>query len=510
MATTAGSVSVLQDAGPEIYQENAFRITGLAVNATARDIRRQTEKLEVMARLGTDSAGSAPLLGEAPDAGAMRQATQRLRDPVRRLMDELFWFWPTEGGTERDDIALAALRRGDTDAARQSWQTVRPGPARSIAGHNLAVLAHARALGHAGIDAESRKLWTEAFQHWREVISDDAFWLLLEARIRELADPRLDPATARRTRQALPSALLSISGGLAVRAYRDGRGSDAAAHVALMRASGFEAGTVADVLRRSVEPDTARVRSAGETTEQSVNAEPAKGSELTLRFLDQAEQLLGLLKVTLAPDDAVQRGVRDEIAVRVLRCIVGYGNETDDWLTTRTTLERALPVAVSKSLRDRIEQNLETVHANLVYGMCWFCEDGRADTASVCPVRMYGNVTRTHTGVYGGQIRTSWQKLTVSVPRCATCKSAHGLRWMPGVGVNGNALLIVLAFLLLVLGATVLAIIVAIAEVAAVAGWWRAKPQGQRKRFTAFKEFPPVQEHLTNGWHFGDKPPNVN
>ncbi|MGH3375759.1 MAG: hypothetical protein ACRDP6_13560 [Actinoallomurus sp.] len=510
MATTAGSVSVLQDAGPEIYQENAFRITGLTVNATVRDIRRQTEKLEVMARLGTTSGATAPLLGEAPDVAEMRQATQRLRDPVRRLMDELFWFWPTEGGSGADDIALAALRRGDLDAARQSWQTVRPGPAKSIAAHNLAVLAHARALGHGGIDAESRKLWTEAFQTWRAVVADDAFWLLLEARVRELADPRLDPGTARRTRTALPWALLSISGGLAVRAHRDGRGSDAAAHVALMRASGFEAATVDDVLRRAVEPDTARVRSAGETAEQAVNAEPAKGSELTTRFLDQADPLLGLLNATLSVDDPVLRGVRDEVAVRVLRCIVGYGNATDDWLTTRTTLERALPLAVSPSLRDRIEQNLVTVRTNLVYGMCWFCENNRAEDAAVHPVRMYGNVTRTRAGVYGGQIRTSWQKLTVSVPRCAACKSAHRLRWMPGFSRNGNILMIALVLALLVFGATVLAVIALIAEAAAVAAWWRAKPDTRPKRLGSVKDFAPVKEHLANGWRFGDKPPNVN
>jgi hypothetical protein len=244
-----------------------------------------------------------------------------------------------------------------------------------------------------------------------------------------------------------------------------------------------------------------------------VEADPAKGDELTARFLDQAAPLLDLLNATLAADDPVLRGVRDEVAVRVLRCIVGYGNATDDWLTTRTTLDRALPIAVSPSLRDRIEQNLVTVRANLVYGMCWFCEANRADTAAVRSVRMYGNVSRTRAGVYGGQIRTTWQKLTVSVPRCAACKSVHGLRWMPGAGLGGNIATIVLALVLLVFGATIPALIVAIIEVAGLVAFTarqRARPGARPKRLGSVKDFPAVKEHLANGWHFGDKPPNVS
>lgn len=507
MAATTGSVSLLQDVGPETYRENAFRITGLAVNASTRDIRRQTEKLEVMARLGATSDATVPFLGDPADITAMRQATQRMRDPVRRLADELFWFWPLDG---IEDTAMAALRRGDTNAALQSWRDVKSGPAKAIARHNLAVLAHARALDHDGFDAAGRTLWKDAYTHWRAVAGDDAFWRRLEARVRELSDPRLDPTTARRTRQALPSALLSISGRLAVQAYRDGRGSDAAEHIALMRASGFRAATVEDVLHRLVEPDAARIRTSGETAEQAVGADPSQGGEATTRFLDQADPLLGLLTATLAEDDPVLRGARDEVAGRVMRCAVGYGNATDDWRTTRELLERAQPIAMTPSVRDRIESNLETVRANLTYGMCWFCGDNRADQSAAYEVKMYGDVERPFTGSYAG--RVSWKKLTVSVPRCATCNAAHGHRYngLLGLGCVTNVVLTALAIWLFATGHPATGFALLVLDFFVFRAAVRARPpEPQPKDLPSVRDFTPIRERLDEGWLFGEKPPFV-
>lgn len=501
MATTTGVASLLRDVGPETYRENAFRITGLAVDATVRDIRRQAEKLEVMTRLGTTSGATAPLLGDAPDVTMMRQAAQRLRDPVQRLVDELFWFWPV---AEED---TAAMRRGDLDAAERSWRNVTSGPAGTLARHNLAVLAHARALDHDGFDPACRALWTEAFTLWRSVIGDDAFWHRLEERVRELSDPRLDQTSALRMRRDLPSVLLSISGRLAAGASRDGRGSDAAEHIALMRGSGLPA--VDDVLRRAVEPDTARVRAAGEAAERAVEADPDQGGEVTSRFLEQAEPLLSLLRAALADDDPILRGARDEVAGRVLSCAVDLGNATGDWRTTCALLERALPVAVTESVRDRIERNLETVRANLLYAVCWFCGENPADDDAAHRVKMYGDVKRERAGIYGGQIRTSWQKLTIPVPRCPGCRAVHRLRWMPGAGRRGNILLAVLILVLFGFGANVAGVVALIVGVAAVAAWWRSRPRGRPKGLGSVGSFTPVRERLASGWSYGDKPPNV-
>ncbi|GAA4509303.1 hypothetical protein GCM10023191_070350 [Actinoallomurus oryzae] len=491
MATAYEPVSLVQHAGPELYRRNAFRITGLGVRATARDIRREAEKMRVAARLGTGSEAAVPSLGEPPDDTATQQATQRLRDPVCRLLDELFWFWPATDG-EADD-GIDALRRGDLDAASQSWQDT----GTTVAVHNLAVLNHARALDHDRFDARGRKLWKEAFAYWRRVVSDDGFWELLESRVREMADPRLTPGTAERLRAELPVALLSVNARLAVRTAGDGRSGDAAEHVALMRSSGFRAETVDEVLRDAIAPETARIRALGEKAKQSVRADPRHGAEPTWRFLGQATAILDLLESLLPEDHPVLLGARDEVAGRVLPCVVPYAEETDDWKTATELLERASAIAATGAVRDRLEENLETARGNLLYDTCWFCRENPAHDPSAYALKMYGDVQR-------GYGRVRWKNLTINVPRCAMCKN-HRF-WRNGAVAAGLAILIAAGFVTFagghsLTGLFLFGMVFVTSVVAGVTG-------GPFRR--AVRDFPPVQERRAQGWMFGAKPPGVN
>src|SRR5215475_6551381 len=108
MTTGQTQGSLLGAVGPEIYRQNAFRLTGLTVTATNRDIRRRAEQLQVAAQFGADAGGSGGVLPlpEAPGTTAVQEAIERLRDPVHRLVDELFWIWPAPGGGP--DEAMAA------------------------------------------------------------------------------------------------------------------------------------------------------------------------------------------------------------------------------------------------------------------------------------------------------------------------------------------------------------------------------------------------------------------
>ncbi|GLY89684.1 hypothetical protein [Actinoallomurus iriomotensis] len=491
MVSAHNPVSLLQHAGPDMYRKNAFRITGLGMGATAREIRRQAEKLRVAARLGTRSEAVILPLGEPPDDTATQQATQRLRDPVCRLLDELFWFWPARDGEE--DGGLDALRRSDLDAASQSWEDA----GTTVAVHNLAVLNHAQALDHDRFDACGRKLWKEAFAYWRRVVSDDTFWKLLESRVREMADPRLTPGTAEQLRAELPAALLSVNARLAVRTAKDDRSDDAAEHVALMRSSGFRAATVDEVLRDAIAPDAARIRALGEKAQQAVRADPRHGAEVTWRFLGQATPLLDLLESLLPEHHPVLLGARDEVAGRVLPCIVPYVEETDEWQTAGELLERALAIAATGAVRDRLEDNLETVRGNLLYGTCWFCRENPAHDQSACELKMYGEVRRTY-----GRIR--WKSLTIEVPCCAMCKNGRSRRNV-AIGCAPAILIVLLAVTFLgadtLIGAAIIGIMVAVLVM-------RGTTRYTSRR--AAREFPPIREKLAEGWMFGEKPPGAN
>jgi hypothetical protein len=151
-------VPLVKAARPSVYRANAFRVTGLDVDASPSEIARQIQKLEMIQRLGVetgDCAGPFPLK-QLPTIENIKEARRRLNDPELRIVDEFFWFWPTRHGEDQgqlwepnkssDDPAIQALRRNDIPLAERIWKERQQSGADGIATHNLAVLSHLQAL----------------------------------------------------------------------------------------------------------------------------------------------------------------------------------------------------------------------------------------------------------------------------------------------------------------------------------------------------------------------------
>src|ERR1700722_19292422 len=91
-ARAADSEILLAAARPELFRDNAFRVTGLPVDSTAGDIVRREERIRMAAKFGGGAHIPSPLpISPAPSGDMVRAAVDRLRDPERRLVDEFFW-----------------------------------------------------------------------------------------------------------------------------------------------------------------------------------------------------------------------------------------------------------------------------------------------------------------------------------------------------------------------------------------------------------------------------------
>jgi len=130
---------------PLLYRQNAFRITGLPVDASTRDLKRRVDDLKHAEEIGDAAAEHAHAfaLNPLPSIAHIRDAAQRLQDPERRLVDEFFWFWPAEWGKGKHDPALRALTNHDKDTPFKIWSEAlahKDAMQVAIAKHNLAVL----------------------------------------------------------------------------------------------------------------------------------------------------------------------------------------------------------------------------------------------------------------------------------------------------------------------------------------------------------------------------------
>ncbi len=95
--------SLLDAATKDLFRKNAFRITGLSVDATAREVAKHVDKLKMLAELGQQphTHAAAFSLKPPPSLDEIREAIQKLKDPEKRLIDEFFWFWPEEFGESK-------------------------------------------------------------------------------------------------------------------------------------------------------------------------------------------------------------------------------------------------------------------------------------------------------------------------------------------------------------------------------------------------------------------------
>ena len=172
-------------ATPELYRQNAFRITGLPVTAGIGEVRRHSQELARMKRLGLpteDTRGGYLPLRPPPEEDQINGAANRLLDQETRLIDELFWFWPIDlQGTE--DEGLALLKDNRIDDALKFWlRNEQLGSQSQVSTHNLAVLYHLAALDleHR---ATAQPLTAEA-THWRNICWKDAYRRCVTGQVR--------------------------------------------------------------------------------------------------------------------------------------------------------------------------------------------------------------------------------------------------------------------------------------------------------------------------------------
>jgi hypothetical protein len=188
----ATGMPVLEDVRPDLYLRNAFRVTGVATDTPARDLRQRRRQLTAALDIGAPVRGAEPL-SDVVTAAQVREAFDLLADPGQRLVQEAFWFWDPDGSC------------GCPEGAHGR--------------HDAAVRAHANAL-NAKVDdaAEVEQYWTKSLKEWRLLLDSGDLGTHLRHRADVLDDPRLGPAVVDAIVAAIPVALVTLNANLAVHA----------------------------------------------------------------------------------------------------------------------------------------------------------------------------------------------------------------------------------------------------------------------------------------------------
>lgn len=369
---------LIDAATKDLFRRNAFRITGLSVDATTREVTRHADKLKMLAELGQDphTQSAAFPMKPPPSLDEIREAIQKLKDPEKRVIDEFFWFWPEEFGNSESDPAMQALAKGDSAKAIDIWAARENDAAsRVTAKHNLALAYHVCALDWENyavkntVEADRRQkmtnYWKGAFSRWEYLAVNEHFWEQVLARIRQLNEPNLPTGFARRMRATLPEALDKINAELAVAFAESGKIELARLHIQFMRETNQGLDNVEKTAELVLTPARNRLKEQIQRARESAQQNPATAHEAARTLIEHARPLMDVFDLFFGEAEHFQKELFDEAATTVVNCLVSYQRKTGDNETFVKLLERALPLAESVDVRRRIEENIGVGKGNL-------------------------------------------------------------------------------------------------------------------------------------------------
>ncbi|RZQ60492.1 hypothetical protein [Amycolatopsis suaedae] len=349
--------------GRAFYRNNIFRITGLAPDAPAAQVRRRREEAALAARLGTPfaaPAGDLPL-DPPPDPDDLRGAFESLRDPVIRFVHEMLWLWDEE-------------RPGDTRHEQ----------------HNAAIRAHCAALESADPGAAANAdSWAEALRAWAGSLEDEQVWERAYRRARELDDPRLTIGTVRKLRYRLPAHIVSATVSLAVRDAEDGDEAGADRYLELLDDSPFDDDLVDRMLRDAVRGREERIGTACREAENMAGSDPKRSLAAGEELISRTRLDLLVVETLLGRGDSTTDAVYDAVAVATNLCAVSYWKATSEHSATMPLLRAALERARDTGTIELIKGNIEVIEPDAVieeasgvlksvYGLC---QAGKVDAA---------------------------------------------------------------------------------------------------------------------------------
>jgi hypothetical protein len=341
----------------DALRANPFRLANARVDSTARELNRALNTLKVKVELG-DAPGHT-FAPKSADVDMVRQAGERVKDPVKRLADECFWFWPLEAG--ESDAALESFASANPMEPIAIWQQMSPhGTWGPIAKHNLGLVslldamekteAFLRRSPQAPRPETLGAAWIEMANNFDDLTESLPVEDYLRARIRSLEDPRLSPRDAANVQLALPEAVARQAAQAAL-ALNEANcfACKTVAYCAEKLAGSAVADIVGDLLRAELEQMLQFGQKAPEGDPRTLWKEPA----------ERLRRLCG--KLDLFEACKTRRGeLANACGARLRSYAVDCANDHEDYAASSEILNGLLPLVTGEELK-KVKTDLATV-----------------------------------------------------------------------------------------------------------------------------------------------------
>ncbi len=436
-------------AHPDLYERNPFNVLNLPVTATAKDIRRRREDIELAFDTGMETevfANTIPrsLSHKTPTRAEVAELFASLENPEERLAWELFWFWETP------EIALPTNKQGrivgnpngrftqerfrdwllavkDEDETRDIETLV----------HNLAIAYHVSCLSgdwqlvlefKADTPEHRDAVWKSAIRYWNRAVASDDFWHAFVDRTTDLDDPRVGHKTIRRFRDQFAFAFDQINVELAIDFAKTGRADDAKRQIKYMELSQPDSDDVEGTFENAFSRLLRQTEAIVSTAVSEAKTAPKDGIRLANGILRQTEEPLQVSRIVFEKGAPVRNAIVASIFRGVHNCLVAFGNEVKDWRECLKLTETLAFIAETPEQKRTIETDLGMLKAladnQAKREHCWCC-GAKMNESKGDGFKTFHLWGKMRLGSKLGAVK--YQTRRIEVPVCKKCDNE---RWL--------------------------------------------------------------------------------
>jgi hypothetical protein len=342
----------------EVIHNNPFRILGLPVSASEREIAKRVSDLEIYAEMGKSVSYETdfPFLSPVERSlDTVRHASNQIETVESRFFYSLFWFWKNNSG---DDLALDVLKDGNIDTAIKLLEKQLSGNmdvSKSYSSaKNLSVL-------HMALARKSDAFSFEDFSKgliWAGKIMNADF---LSAYANHIAakhfiyekDKIIGSFIDEIVRIVTPK--LDKPGGISLPQF-------------ISNFSSFPDETKRRVSNRFISKHLQTIDDAIALSEKDREASPAKANLVAKALCESTKSAIKIVRETLGKDDYSYQGLADKLATEIENCSTDYynyhfNNETgvDPGEASLKISKYAKNLATSLNTKNRIDEGIVVV-----------------------------------------------------------------------------------------------------------------------------------------------------
>jgi len=344
----------------DFHAENAFRILGLPVTASKRDIVKRVEVLQTLTKIGhiphynTDL----PWISEVNrNEETIKKALQLLENPNTKMEHLLSWFWVID---EHDNLAINALNNKDVYKAVEIWSAA----TQQKDSHHLKNLATLELiLAAQETDADCKHL-NRSISYWAELTSSGQLLNLIKKVEPELSKKLTNVELTRLIGDYLTSTVIPVLNRWSDKNKMNKIGE----FFEELSLSKLPSNTFANIKEGYIEPLSENIDKLCSQL-SDINDEFEDLYTETITFFENIKPLFE--KIMQTEDNFLIESYGDKIGKIILDKAIHYGNNTDQWQISKELCELAEIFITGPLLKDRLDKNLKIISDNIEQKNSW-------------------------------------------------------------------------------------------------------------------------------------------